>query len=366
MSTPDLTARTRAWTYRRQHLDRGATDPLDTLRAVVAVYSSHPTAPLSLLARCPNLTAAAFTALEESRRVVRIPAMRTSIFLAPAETAARIFAATRQPLEKFAGRLKYAGFDTAAYERLKEQILPELREPVDAATVQAAFAADANVSIGLRILSREGLVLRVGGSLRADTLRYVATEAWLGQPLEPRDPDESLAWLAEAYLRGFGPARVADFAWWSGAPKRRAAAALARVPTVDVGEGYLLPADQAADFARAEPPAPDALALLPKWDAYTMGYAPNGRQRLLADEHLSSAYTGPGGPATSGDGLPLVLCGGRAVAAWRHRFSGDRMAVEVTPLAGETVNLPDDAFAGIGTLLGATHLAVSVRGPDTA
>ena len=35
--------------------------------------------------------------------------------------------------------------------------------------------------------------------------------------------------------------------------------------------------------------------------------------------------------ATAGDGLPLILRGGRAVATWSHRLNGKAMSVTVSP-----------------------------------
>src|SRR5436309_273211 len=92
--------RLRAWTYRRQRLGRAADAPHAALRDVVAVYSSHPTAPLALLSRSATFGVADLGALEERREALRLPAMRLSIFLMPTETAPRIVAATRQPMEK--------------------------------------------------------------------------------------------------------------------------------------------------------------------------------------------------------------------------------------------------------------------------
>jgi hypothetical protein len=64
--------------------------------------------------------------------------------------------------------------------------------------------------------------------------------------------------------------------------------------------------------------------------------------------------------ATAGDGLPLVLRGGRAVASWAHRFEGQRLRVVVTPFAGET--LPpaayEPAFQDVGRLLDASAVEV--------
>lgn len=364
----DMPWRLRAWSYRRQQLGRAASGPAEALRGVVAVYSSHPTAPLSLLSRSQWFDAERLGEMEQRREVLRLPAMRQSIFLLPAETAPRIFAATRLPLETKARSLRWAGLDWHEYTRLKQRVLEHTAEPITASALRKALKRAEGLMTGVRIMTYEGLVLRLGSSLRIDSLRYVATEAWLGHPLEEADPVQSLNWLAEAYLRGYGPARVEDFAWWSGVTRRRASAALSAAGVVDIGGGLLLPADQQAAFERVEPIAAEAIAVLPKWDAYTMGHAPDGRQRLVDDEHLGSAYStsGSASGATAGDGLPLVLCGGRAVANWSHRFEGNRMLVELTPFEGGALPPPLDerAFAEVGQLLGATVVEIVAATPS--
>lgn len=369
-ASSDLLDRLRAWSYRRQRLGRTAAHPLDPLRDVVGVYSSHPSAPLSLLARCSSLTPGRFTEIETRREVVRLPAMRGSIHLLPTDTAPRSFAATRPPLATFLPRLRYVGVEPQEYERLKPRILERVTEPMTPADLQAAFDMDARLLTVLRVMSYEGLTVRVSDSLRTDALRYVGTAAWLGAPLAESDPEASLAWLAEAYLRGYGPARVKDFAWWSGAAVGRARTALASVETADVGGGLLLPADLRAEFERADPLEPDRLDLLPKWDAYAMGYAPDGRARFVDDAHMPLAYShaetkGRAG-ATSGDGLPVLLRGGRAVASWSHRFERTTLRVTLTPFGPDLPPLTriEQALEGIAALLGAA--AVTVKSASDA
>lgn len=369
--SPVSVDRLRAWSYRRQQLGGAAERPLDALREVVAVYSSHPTAPLALLSRCATFGAADLGALEERREVMRLPAMRLSIFLMPTETAPRIVAATRQPMEKLAGRLRYAGLDWETYAQLKRRILEHTQQPISSSDLQAALnvseASRAEVSLmtGVRLMAYEGLILRLGTSLLTDSLRYVAAEAWLGRPLAEADAEESLRWLAREYLHGYGPARVEDLAWWAGVTRRRASTALSGVDIVDIGGGLLLPADQRDAFDAVAPLDAEAIDLLPKWDAYTMGYAPNGRQRLVDDAHLASAYSPVGGKVPAGDGYPLLLRGGRAVARWSQRFAGRRMVVTITPFVAE--RLPstryERAFDAVGRLLGARIVEVTEAAP---
>lgn len=356
-ASPAPTALLRAWSYRRQLLGRAAPGPAEALRRVVAVYSSHPTAPLSLLCRGRDFAAEQLSAMEQRREVLRLPAMRQSIFLVPTGSAPCLFAASRLPLEKHAWRLRFAGLDWDEYAALKQQLLALAAAPITASELRQAVQTEARLMTALRTMAYEGLVLRLGASARADNPCYVATASWLGQPLAEADPAQSLRWLAEAYLQGYGPARVEDFAWWSGTTLGRARAALGEA--VDVGGGLLLPADQEAAFARVEPLDPETVDVLPKWDAYTMGFAPDGRRRLVDDEHLGKAYT-VGGSGTSVDGLPLVLLGGRAIASWSHRIQGNRLLVAVSPF--ERLPLPpllgERAFAEVGRLLGASAVEV--------
>lgn len=364
MSSSDhLIKKLQAWSYRRQQLGRAASGPAEALRGVIAVYSSHPTAPLSLLSRSKSFDAEHLSEMEQHREVLRIPAMRQSIFLVPVEMAPRLFAATRLPMDKHAGRLRYAGLDWDEYTRLKQRILEHTQEPITASDLQKAVKTDARLMTAVRTMSYEGLVLRLGESLRTDRPLYVATEAWLGHRLEEADALASVKWLAQEYLRGYGPARAEDFAWWSGMSVRRASAALSDASIVDIGSGLLLPSDQQTAFERVEPVDAEAIDVLPKWDAYTMGHAPDGRQRLVDDKYLPLAYSNVGTAgkgATSGDGLPLVLRGGRAVASWSHRFEGNRMVVKVAPFGGGVLRTALDAraFDAVGKLLGATSIEV--------
>ncbi len=356
----DLTERLTSWTYQRQLLGRAGGDALDTLHRVVGVYSTHPTAPLAVLARSRQLAASNLHGVEQRREVVRMPAMRQSIFMLPTDMAARVFAATRPRPERFAARLELGGLDDATYARLTQRVLDCVATPSTPAAIRACVGSAEDSYFVARMLAREGLVLRVGsGSLRMNQLKYVATEAWLGQPFAAVDPHQALAWLAAEYLRAFGPARQADFAWWAGVPTGSARAALSQIATTGVGDGQLLLDEDRDAFENATPIRPEAIDVLPKWDSYTMGYAPDGRRRFVEDQYLSRAYTAalnsPG--ATAGDGNPLVLRGGQAVASWSHRFVGNRLVVSVSPFNEE--RLPDSVFDAVGELLSASAVEVT-------
>ncbi len=370
LDPPDV-ERLRAWTHARQDLGHRAGHVQQALVDSLAVYSAHPSAPLALWARSTMLSAGDFGALETNRSALRVVAMRGSAFLVPTDHADRIVAATRQPLRD--SYLRGRGLDAATYDRLKPRVLEALREPSTPTALRAAlgaYAGGADPYFAMRAMAREGLVIRVGtGRVRTDDLRWVATEAWLGRPFSSPDRSEAQAWLASAYLGAFGPAREDDFAWWAGITRGEAQRAIASGAPLDVGAGHFLPAALEPAWRRTTPLDPGRLDVLPKWDPYAMGYAPDGRRRFVDDAYLTLAYSTPETRvgATSGDGLPLVLRAGRAVATWSHRLDGGRMHVTLQPFgsaAGAARRLLRDTqaeFGAIGRFL-ATEVTVSLYG----
>ena len=355
----DLDARIRAFVGARQRLGGAVCEDglLAALTHVVAVYSAQPSGPLSLAARVPAFDPAEFAALEQERLAVRVPAMRLSQHLVPTATVARVTAATRPPLTKVAWSLKPLGLTLDDHPALRDQVRAVATVPLTSRQLQAELGwPSAQVRAVVQIASVEGTVVRVGGAgLRSNAIGWVATEAWLGGPIEPCDPDEALAWLAGEYLRAFGPARVDDFAWWTSSTKPRAAAALARVDTVEVAPGLLLRAEDEAALAATGPLPPDHVDLLPVWDAYTMGYPSTGRARFGPPEVLDRLYD------DAGNGLGVVLAGGRAVGSWNSRFAGRTMQVDMEELAPWTPAVRtrvDERLAELADLLGAADLTV--------
>jgi ribosome biogenesis SPOUT family RNA methylase Rps3 len=63
--------------------------------------------------------------------------------------------------------------------------------------------------------------------------------------------------------------------------------------------------------------------LLPKWDAYTMGYPREGRGRLGDAATMERCYD------FRGDGMPIVLVDGAAAGTWALAGSGKRMELEI-------------------------------------
>ena len=290
----------RAFTYERQRLGRAAPNAARALKDIIAVYSSHPSAPLSLHARAAKLDAKAFHRLD----VLRLPAMRQSIHLLPAKTAHLAYRATPAPPADRKKRMKYFKFTEARYEELRKQILKAAKQPLTLPELREAVGAAPEELKGVSAqMTRDAELVRVGAkALRSNELRYVAIQ------LEEADADEALAWLAGEYLRAFGPARVKDFVWWTGVTAGRAKQALAAHETEELDGGLLILAKDRTAFEKAT--KPQGVDLLPKWDSYTMGYAPDGRDRFAHPDVVKQCYD------FRGDGRPVILVDGQAAGTW--------------------------------------------------
>jgi Winged helix DNA-binding domain len=290
----------RAFTYERQRLGRAAPNAARALRDVIGVYSSHPSAPLSLHARAAKMDARAFHRLD----VLRVPAMRMSIHLLPAKTAHLAFHATPAPPADRKKRMKHFKFTERRHDELRKQILKAATEPLTLPELREAVGAEPDELKGVSAqMTRDAELIRVGATgLRSNELRYVAIE------LADADAEDSLAWLAGEYLRAFGPVRVKDFTWWAGVTAGRAKAALAAHDTEELDDGLLVLAGDVAPFERAKPAK--GVDLLPKWDVYTMGYAPDGRDRFAHPDVVERCYD------FRGDGRPVILVDGEAAGTW--------------------------------------------------
>jgi hypothetical protein len=102
--------------------------------------------------------------------------------------------------------------------------------------------------------------------------------------------------------------RREDAIWWTGASGSRIDAALASIDTVEIEPGYLLLTEDGGadgDAGRAS-----GVDLLPKWDAYTMGYPAGGRGRFADPDVAERLYD------FRGDGMPVILVDGSAAGTW--------------------------------------------------
>lgn len=149
----------------------------------------------------------------------------------------------------------------------------------------------------------------------------VAADEWVEDATAPADP---LAEILVRYLRGHGPAGLADFRWWAGLPLGLARSALEGAGTgvTEVEEGLF------AEAAGTSATAGDSGAAAPE-DA------------AAPDVVALPAF----GPGPNGAVAPVLVTGGRVVGTWKHALAVDRH--HLAPVVGTVeVQLDEASFAG--------------------
>lgn len=333
----------RARLVARHRLDPGARarDPLEVARSLVCLHATDAvTVFLSIAARTDGVAPADIErALYDDRELVRILAMRRTLWAVPRELLPAVFAgATKAVAARERKRLE-AWIAASGIGRPGAWLKRAERAAVEAVSARGeAMTTDVTKDVpllakkltvgsgrytiqqsaGARVLPQlamQGRLVRgrPRGTWISPQFRWVTTEDWLGGPIEERDAAEAQAELTRAWLAAFGPATEADMRWWTGWTLRETRAALAAVPheTVDLGgsTGYVLAGD-----TEPTPATEPSAALLPTLDPTTMGW----KEREW--------YLGPHGPTlfdSNGNAGPTIWWEGRVVGGWSRRRDGE-------------------------------------------
>jgi len=343
-----------------------AQDVCDAVRSVVAFHSSDPASVfLSAWARTQELEIRRLeSALYAERTLVRMLAMRRTLFVVPRELVPVVDAAAsqavaaneRRKLEKFidesgvsddpAAWLAAAGAAAlAALEARGEASTSELAgdHPLLAERLRMGLGTRWEADVGaasrvLLLLAAEGKIVRgrPRGGWTASQYRWVPIER-LG-PLERPEPGDARAELLRRYLAAFGPVTETDMRWWTGWSARNARAALASVRhgevDLDGAVGYVL-----RDDLEPEPREVPSAALLPALDPTTMGWK------------LRDWYLGPHVEAVfdrNGNAGPTVWWGGRVVGGWAQRRDGEivyRLLEDLGEDAERTIEVEGERLA---------------------
>ena len=310
-------------------------------------------------------------ALYERRTLLRLLAMRRTVFVVPTEDAPVVQAAAaagvalteRRRTEALVaqlgmtdvgGWLEHAEAATIAeLERRGEMTAQELARAVPTLAARALLNPgqryEGNVSMASRVLltlAVEGRIVRARprGTWLSSQYRWTPMQRWLGAPLPAPPVAVAQAALIRLWLARFGPGTEADMRWWTGwtARETRAAIAASGAATValDDGEtGFVLGED-------LEPTAPPEawVALLPPLDPTTMGW------------YARDWYLGPYRAAlfdTAGNAGPTIWAGGRIVGGWAVLASGEVVTRLLEDPGREALDSIEAERARLTTWLGA-------------
>jgi hypothetical protein len=329
----------------RHRLAPGTRDH-DLVAAAASVVALHATDPTSIYISAWARTADGLgvdevaRALYDDRSIVRVMAMRRTVFVAPAADVPVLLAGAaddvaREERRKLVALLAAGGIDQpAAWLREVEQVAVDVVNELGEATPADLVAADPRlattvvlapgsrneatvriVSRVLTLLGAEGRIVRgrPQGSWTSTQYRWSTLDDWSPAAALTVEPTEAEAQLAHLWLRRFGPAPESDLTWWTKWTKTRARRALAAVEAVEVEVGGVT-GWALADDLEPTPPVDPWVALLPALDPTPMGW--KQRDFYLGD-HAAHLFD------TTGNIGPTAWCDGRIVGGWAHLPSGE-------------------------------------------
>lgn len=336
-AVPDEERRARIATRHGLRPSHRLPDACKVAGAMTALHATDPsTVHLSVVARSVATLAEIDRALYDDRSLVKLLAMRRTVFTFPREllpaalgsAAARIAGPIRRQLARdvfTSGVLR----DSAAWiatamdavvdllsdgvprgSRDIREALPQLAGRVERSPGKKYASTVSLVPSLLALMGAEGRVVRGpnDGDWRVPRPQWTLPEAWLGDRLRRVDAAEGYAELVSRWLWTFGPGTLDDLVWWLGATTKAVRQALADVGAVPVALasgaiGWLRP----DDVAPVEPAGPWA-ALLPTLDPTTMGW----RDRDFYLDPTEARYLFD----SAGNGTSTIWLNGRIVGTW--------------------------------------------------
>lgn len=347
----------RALLGRQLLLERSPAGAEEVVRRLVAVNAQQPDiAHIGLAARLKHFHPDDLDRLIRTRRVVRATFLRTTIHLVTAADYLALRAALQPRLDATLRNefpelrdLDRETFTKVCGEILAKQALTRAELGRALAVRFPHYDAEALAFASTRTLPLVHLPPAGEWGSRARA-RYASAEAWLGQPLAPRERAEED--LVRRYLAAFGPASVADLSAWSGVAGLQGAVARIEKDLVTIaGAGGRTLWDVPDSFEITDDPAP--LRLLPAYDNVLFGHS--DRSRVVPGQYRESLSRG----------AAAVLAGGFVCGTWRltrGRPGTARFEVRGAPdLAADQVQAETSAMAE--RLFGGEQVPVVIQPP---
>ncbi|GGP78995.1 winged helix DNA-binding domain-containing protein [Saccharothrix coeruleofusca] len=359
-----------------------AADPTEVAESVVALHSTDPTSVyLSALTRMrEGGLGDVERALYEDRSLIRMLAMRRTVFVTTVRTASVVHAACGRAVaarerRKLLSMLAETGVgddvegwladveETAlrALARRGEATAAELATDDERLRQQVVLAKGKHyegkqnvASRVLLLLAAEGRVVRgrPRGSWTSHQYKWSPLSRWTPDGLADWPTAQAEVELARRWLAAYGPAFPEDLQWWTGWTKTQVKRALAELRPVEVdldGRPGVVLADD------LEPtPAPEPwVALLPALDPTPMGW----QQR--------DWFLGGHGPKLFdrvGNIGPSLWWDGRVVGGWAQDAGGQVVCRFLEDVGSDARAAAERAAASLTELLGDVVLSARTRG----
>ncbi len=349
----------------------------------MALHSTDPaTTFLAVTARTTNSTIADVeAALYDDRSLIRVLAMRRTVFAVPVDLVAACHAGAADTVAREQRRLLHKMLVEAevtddpakwlrSVERVAMKAVDEAGEitSTELAKIDERLATRFTLAPGtkyettqavasrlLTLLSAEGKIIRARprGSWTSSQFRWSALRNWAPDAVEKIPVDDAAAEIARRWLESYGPATEDDLAWWTGWTKTRTRAALARCKVVEVdleGQmGLMLPGDDDKSADDVDP----WVALLPALDPTIMGWK---HRDFYLGAHRPKLFD------VNGNAGPTIWVDGQVVGGWSQLNSGEVVVNLLADIGASATRAVEREAATLTELLGDVRLKPRARG----
>lgn len=314
---------------------------IQVVNDIIALHATSVGTPyLSLFARVKNFKRRDLDEeFYEKRNLLRLRAMRDTLFITPTQLAPIIYQAVKPNLLRATAKILSSerGMPQREFDELKSKLydilknggktLTEIKRALPKGMLRTLELREgknvyrmSNLNITLNLLVRQGTIIseKEAGTLSITKAnRYMLfREVYPKLNLESIEVEDAKKMLVKLYIQTFGPLTEEDIAWWTGFSKTDLKKALAAIEKellqVNI-EGfkreYLMLQTDYEQFGKFKPPHARSMQLLPYEDPYTKGY--KIRDRLIDKNYEKYAYIG-------GGVQPTILLDGKIVGTWNR------------------------------------------------
>src|SRR5215213_428031 len=264
--------------------------------------------------------------------------MRGSLFLIHKDLLPMVFQSTRHiTVSAFQRIVSKYGVSDREYDRTSNEIADLLTARcMTVAEIRKALkskpqAVERSLNYIVARMCAEGILTRarVRGGWKSDLFEYTRFDHWFPDvDLESSSPVTAQASLAAYYFKSFGPATAQDFHWWSGLSKQEAERAISslenKIEKVSINGSdltYLIIKSDLDKLLLCTDQRVTAIALLPAWDGYIMGY--KFRSHYLPEKWADFIYD------KSGNSTSVVMIEGSAGGIWDMEPKGVELNVKI-------------------------------------
>ena len=252
------------------------------------------------------------------KSLIKIRAMRNTLFIVPVEYAPMMHTATKYLKEnRFDGFFTYTDFTREEYYDLESKIHHVLaKDSLIATEIKKQIDTSRNISIIISLMCDKLLLVRdqppKGWKDRRNTYTLMKNN-YPNLDFEEIEEQEAINNLISNYIDSYGPVTEDDIAWWAGLTKTSTRNALKfdenSINRFSISDSeYIVPNADLEKVEQLKSPKSPIITLLANLDPYLMGY--KNRERYIDPDIYEFVFD------RSGNATTTILLNGEVIGIW--------------------------------------------------